>query len=199
MIRNLVIATVGLAAAAFALPAAAQMNSSAFYAGLSIGQSKFSDACEGSVPAGFSVTCDDKDTAWRIFGGYQFHPNFAVEIGYSDLGRAQATVSSGGLSGTAKVEATAFDAVVVGSWPINQAFSLYGKFGLYHGEAKLTASGTGVGSSSDKDTGSDLTYGLGARYDFNRNIGVRAEWQRYNDFSGSDIDVLSVGVLYRFR
>jgi len=198
MNRSSVIATFGLAAAAFALPAAAQMNTGALYAGLSIGQSKFSDACEGSVPAGFTVTCDDKDTAWRIFGGYQFHPNIGVEIGYADLGRAQATVSSGGLSATAKVEATAFDAVAVGSWPINQAFSLYGKLGLYHGEAKLTASGTG-GSSSDKDTGSDLTYGLGARYDFNRNIGVRAEWQRYNDFSGSDIDVLSVGLLYRFR
>jgi OOP family OmpA-OmpF porin len=198
MIRSSVVAAFGFTAAAFALPAAAQMSANA-YAGLSIGQSKFSDACTGSVPAGFSASCDDKDTAWRIFGGYQFHPNIAVEIGYADLGRAQATVSFGGLSGTAKVEATAFDAVAVGSWPLNQAFSVYGKLGLYHGEAKLTASGTGAGSSSDKDTGSDLTFGLGARYDFNRNIGVRAEWQRYNDFSGSDIDVLSLGVLYRFR
>src|SRR4051812_21373035 len=59
-----------------------------FYAGASVGQSK-SD-CGGS-----SGSCDDKDTAYRIFGGYKFHPNIAVEGGYSPLGETSASI--GGL------------------------------------------------------------------------------------------------------
>src|SRR4051812_49737732 len=102
MNRSSVIATFGLAAAAFALPAAAQMNTGALYAGLSIGQSKFSDACEGSVPAGFTVTCDDKDTAWRIFGGYQFHPNNRGGIGHAHPRPPPANPSRGGPSAPAQ-------------------------------------------------------------------------------------------------
>ena len=49
-----------------------------FYAGISAGQSK------SDCPGGGS--CDDKDTAYRVFGGYKFHPNIAVEGGYSPLG-----------------------------------------------------------------------------------------------------------------
>src|SRR3954469_14589313 len=68
-----------------------------FYAGASVGQSK-SD-CGGS-----SGSCDDKDTAYRIFGGYKFHPNIAVEGGYSPLGETSASV--GGL-GSVTAEANA--------------------------------------------------------------------------------------------
>jgi OmpA-OmpF porin, OOP family len=190
------VAVFAIAAFGFALPAAAQMNTSAFYAGVSIGQSKFKDFCEGSGSLG--ATCDDKDTAWKIFGGYQFTPNVAFELGYTDLGKASFSLPFGGGTLSGKGEATAFELVGVGSWPLAEAFSIYGKIGLYHGEAKTTAS-FGGSTSSDKDTGSEWTFGFGARYDFNRNIGVRGEWQKYNDFSGTDIDVLSLGVVYRFR
>jgi opacity protein-like surface antigen len=59
-------------------------------------------------------------------------------------------------------------------------------------------------TSSDKDTSTDLTFGVGAAFDINRNVGVRAEYQKYKDMGGSsvgksDVDVLSIGVLYRFR
>src|SRR5947207_8518941 len=86
------VAVPGIPAAAFGLPAAAQMNMSAFYVGATVGQSKFKDSCTG-LPAGFS--CDEKDTAWRILGGYQFSPNFAAELGYHNFGETKA--SGGGL------------------------------------------------------------------------------------------------------
>ena len=40
-----------------------------------------------------------------------------------------------------------------------------------------------------------VLYGIGATWNFNRNFGVRAEWERLND---SDIDILSIGLQYRF-
>ena len=77
------VAVLGLAASVFALPAAAQMNMSAFYVGATLGQSKFKDLCNG---VGGGISCDNKDTAWRILAGYQFTPNFAAEVGDVTLG-----------------------------------------------------------------------------------------------------------------
>jgi opacity protein-like surface antigen len=71
--------------------------------------------------------------------------------------------------------------------------------GLYRGETKLSSN---VGISA-KESNTDLTYGIGVRYDFMRNFAVRAEWQRYGDVGGgnvgkSDVDVLNIGALYKF-
>ena len=162
-----------------------------FYAGISAGQSK-SD-CSGS-----SGSCDDKDTAYRIFGGYKFHPNIAVEGGYSPLGETSASFPAGKIT----AEANAWDIVGVGSWPLGNNFSILGKLGFYNAELKLS------GLASGKKTTTDLTYGIGGQYDFNRNLGLRLEWNRYSkvkapDLAGvsggdTDLDVLSVGALWRF-
>ena len=74
--------------------------------------------------------------------------------------------------------------------------------GFYNAELKLS------GLASGKKTTTDLTYGIGGQYDFNRNLGLRLEWNRYSgvkapDVAGrsssdTDIDVLSVGALWRF-
>ncbi|HJY77769.1 MAG TPA: outer membrane beta-barrel protein [Burkholderiales bacterium] len=157
-----------------------------FYAGASVGQS--------SSDCGALSGCDDKDTAYRIFGGYKFHPNIAVEGGYSPLG----SIEGSGI----KAESNAWDVVGVGSWPLGNNFSIFGKLGFYNAEVKLS------GNASGKKTTTDLTYGVGGQYDFNRNLGLRLEWSRYSgvkapDVGGTssgdnDIDVVSLGALWRF-
>ena len=195
LIQKKVLATALLAGFA-ALPtlAMAQAKGGAsdlgFYAGASIGQSK-SD-CNGGG------SCDDKDTAYRIFGGYKFHPNIAVEGGYAPLGETSASFPGGNVT----AEANAWDIVGVGSWPLGNNFSILGKLGFYNAEVKLG------GLASGKKTTTDLLYGLGGQYDFNRNLGLRLEWSRYSgvkspDVAGisggdSDVDVLSLGALWRF-
>jgi OOP family OmpA-OmpF porin len=164
-----------------------------WYAGVSLGQSSASDACNGV--SGPGVSCEDTDTAFKIFGGYQINRNFGVELGYTDLGKVEA--SGGGV--TASIETTAFELVGVGSYPINNQFSIYGKLGLYRADSKGRSN---VGVSAD-ETNTDLTYGLGVQYHFTGNLGVRGEWQRYSSVGGgnigdSDVDVLSVGLVYKF-
>jgi OOP family OmpA-OmpF porin len=191
-----VIAVLGLAGAALALPAAAQVNWSSAYIGGGIGQSKFKDGCTG-VGAGF--TCDDTDTAFKIFGGYQFNRYIAAELGYTDLGKAKA--SGSGINIEAK--GSAWEASAVGSYPVMDQLLLLGRLGAYYGEGKLS----GAASGSKKTT--NLTLGLGVEYDFTKNLGLRGEWQRYsklkthNDATGlegeSDVDVFGVSVLYRFQ
>jgi len=190
------IAVAALGAAAFSLPASAQMSMSSAYVGGGFGQSKFKDACSGGSFPG--VSCDDKDTAFKIFGGYQFNKNIAAEVGYTDLGKAKA--SGGGV--TAEEKATAWELSAVGSFPVWQQLSILGRLGLYYGEGKVDAPGV-----SGKKNTTDLTYGLGVGWDFTKNLGVRGEWQRYSkvkfEAAGasdeSDVDVLGVSVLWRFQ
>src|SRR2546421_1345522 len=188
-------------AATVVLPsiAMAQMSRptlSSAYIGAGVGQAKAKDGCTG---VGGGVSCDDEDTAFRLFGGYQVNRNFAAELGYADLGKVKATAGAV----NADIKASAWDLSAIGSFPVANQFSLFGRLGLFVSEAKLG------GTSSGKKTTNGLTFGLGAQYDFNRNIGVRAEWQRYNDIKArnqatgaegkSDYDVLGVSLLYRFQ
>ena len=185
------LAVLSLASAlAFSAPAAAQ--DTGFYAGFHLGQATLKDFCSGL--SGPGISCDEKDTSWKILGGYQFNRNLALELGYADLG--EATIAGPGIGGT--LEATAFEVVAVGMLPVMDKFSLYGKIGIYRGDTE--ANGLG-GSASETNT--DLTFGVGARFDFTRNLGVRAEWQKYQDMGGGvigegDVDVVSVGLLWRF-
>jgi OOP family OmpA-OmpF porin len=175
-----------LSAAALAFPAFAQNRPgpalSSVYVGADVGQAKYKDGCR------FTPGCDDNDTSWGLFAGYQFNPYVAAEVAYHDLG----SISAPGAS----IDGQALELVGVGSVPVTSAFSVYGKLGGYRGEAK------GLGIS---ETNNDWTYGLGVQYDVTPNIGVRGEWQRYADLGGggfnatTNVDVLRVGALWRFR
>jgi OmpA-OmpF porin, OOP family len=188
-------AIIGLASAlAFTGPSFAQDG--AFYVGGSIGQTDVKDGCTGlNVPG---VSCDDEDTSWKIFGGYQFNRNFALELGYVDLGEVKAS----GPGGTATIEATAFELVGVGMLPLANNFSLYGKIGLYRAETEVSVN-TFLLVASEDESNTDLTFGIGAQFDVSKQFAIRAEWQRYQDVGGgdigeSDVDVISVGALFRF-
>lgn len=165
----------------FAGPAAAQAGVRNAYVGATIGQAEYKDGCSGLA------SCDEKDTAWRIIGGYQFNRHFAAELGYHDLGEASAS--------TGAAEGSAWELVGVGSYRLSERFSAYGKLGGYRGKLE----GRGADESN-----TDLTYGAGLRYDLTRSVGLRVEWQRYSKMGGgalveTDVDVLGTGILYRFQ
>jgi OmpA-OmpF porin, OOP family len=182
-----------VATSAVALPAAAQVNMSSVYAGGSIGSAERKDAC-GSIIAGGS--CDEKDTAWRVFGGYQLNRNFSAELGYHHLG--EITADAGAAHATSKTNL--WELVGIGAFPVMNTVSLYGKLGGYRAKTNLSSN---LGGGGD-ETNTGLTYGFGAQWDATQNLGVRAEWQRYDNVGGSrvgegDINALTIGALYRFR
>lgn len=191
------IAVLSLAAAtAFAGSAFAQVTQEqGAYLGLSVGQSKVKDVNCGSL------SCDKTDTAFKIFGGYQFSRYIAAEAGYTDLGK----VKGSGPGVSVEIKSHVWELLAVGSYPIGTSgFAPYAKAGFYRGETKADLSGVGSG----KKTNTDLTGAIGVRYDIMRNLAVRAEWQRYNkvtppslngNLSGdSAVDVISIGAIYKF-
>ncbi len=174
-----------------------------WYLGGSLGQSEVDIDCAGTT------SCDDRDTSWKVFVGYQVNRNFAIEAGYGVLGEVKASTPAfvfGGFlipAANTKIEATAWEIVGIGSIPIAARFSLYGKAGLYMADTDIDIAFTGGPTVSDSDDNVDLTFGFGARFDVTRNFGIRAEWQRYSDvkaadFGKFDVDVMSVGIVFRF-
>jgi len=115
------------------------------------------------------------DTSFKFLGGYQVNQYFAAELGYGML------ADKGG------TEITALELVGIGAFPINNQFSVFGKLGFASVDFET------AGSSND---GTELTYGLGVQFDFTPKVGVRGQWQRYD--TDQEVDVLSIGVIYRF-
>ena len=124
------------------------------------------------VSLGNAEAASEDDTAWRIAGGYRFGRTFAAELGYVNMG------DFGGGD-----DVTSLELVGTAHFPIANQFSLYGLAGL----AQLEA--------GDEDE-TELTFGVGVQYDFSRNMGLRAQWQRYN--TDEEIDVMSIGVVFKF-
>jgi OmpA-OmpF porin, OOP family len=187
VVRAIVLASAALLAA----PAFAQ----GFYAGGSIGQSDVDE----EVAAGLidSGSVDGKDTAFKIFGGYQFTPNLAAEAAYVDLGETTYSGTFGGAPVTGgKVEISGFNISAVGILPINEKFSAFGKIGIFIWEADASDT-TGGAAFSASDDGSDLSFGLGASYAITPTLSLRAEWERF-DSADADADLLSIGVAFRF-
>ena len=183
------IAMLGVAAAAFALPASAQ-----FYAGGGLGQSTLKGdlSCEGFGPP---LSCDDKDTAWKIFAGYQANRNFAAELTYQDLGKSRIS----GFGASAQIESSAFDISALGILPFGGQLGVYGRLGIYYATTK--GSSNLIPNVDETNTG--LTYGIGLQWNPAPKFGVRVEWQVYNDVGGGnigngDINVLGISGLYRF-
>lgn len=175
-------------------PALAQDSS--WFVGVGISYLKSDETCPGST---VGAACDDKATTWKLFGGYQFNSYLGIELGISDMGDWPASVT--GL-GPATAQLRVFETVLVGTWPLGQRFSVYGKAGAYQWDAdyKFPA---GVAGSADSN-GKDLTYGAGVRINFTRNTALRLEWQRYNKLGDPattgrfDADALGVSALVSF-
>jgi OOP family OmpA-OmpF porin len=190
------LASLGITAA-LALPTAALAEGPYVFVGA--GKTK-TDVQHSAVYPGFTGSIDDSDTGWKLGAGYRFHRNVAVELSYADLGEAKGSGTVGAQSLTGTVEASAIAISAVGILPINDAVSLTGRLGMasWDSEAKGTLGSTAV---SDKDSGTDPVFGIGARYSFSKNVAARVEWDRYADIDDegpSDVDLLSVGVVFQF-
>ena len=107
---------VGLALALGIAITPAAVQAEGWYAGAGFGQSKVDVDCDLDI----SCSANDTATAWKLFGGYQFQRNFAVEFGYVDLGKATLSGTDSVLGTTsASFEATGFNVAAVGFLPVN--------------------------------------------------------------------------------
>jgi len=158
------------------------------YIGISAGRSYFD---LGSGVGAFNT--DDKGSAYSIYGGSFFNPNFGLELGYIDFGN----ITRGG--GTS--DAQGVNLSLVGRVPLGQAFSLSGRLGSTYGRTEVS-SVLASGIRPGKESGFGFSYGLGAEYAFNQNLSAVLRYDEHDlKYIGSGRDsvgVASVGLKYRF-
>lgn len=123
-------------------------------------------------------------TGLKLYGGYAFSDNFALELGAVRLGHMS------GPAGEAKADGVYLDAV--GLWPVAPQWSLLGRVGAVNAK---------VSTPTGSDRGTDLKFGAGVQYNLSSNVSIRGEWERYGlkAFDAKPkADLWTVGVNYAF-
>ncbi|MBC7415922.1 MAG: outer membrane beta-barrel protein [Herminiimonas sp.] len=184
-----------------------------WYAGANIGQSRskiddprITSSLLGSGFSAVAITDDDRSTGFKVFGGYEFNRNIALEGGYFDLGKfgfTANTLPAGSLNGNIRLRGLNLD--LVGTLPITERFSAFGRVGVNYADARDHFSGTGAVRVTDpnpRQRAANVKFGVGLQYAFTDALSVRTEVERYriNDAVGNkgDVDMISVGLVYRF-
>lgn len=192
---NRIFSTTFLAVAALTAGAGAQAQSNyalygpgSGYVGLNAGQSNY------SLGNGLSLfSADDHDTAYNIYTGTFFSPNFGLELGYTNFGKID---RAGG-----RTKAEGINLSLVGRAPISPSFNLLGKLGTTYGRTDVSST-PGSGVAAGKETGFGVSYGLGAEYVFNPQLSAVLQYDEHRlKFSGEGRDRISattVGLRYRF-
>jgi OOP family OmpA-OmpF porin len=160
----------------------------------SYGATKFHDVDTSGIG---SPTVDYTDRGFKLGGGYMFNKNFGVEAEYVQLGQATVT-GTAAFSGSAKAHGEVVAAL--GVWPINDQFSVLGRLGFINGTVEVSSAG-----NSSTSTDLKLAYGVGVAYNISKAWSVRVEYDLYSGLGNSsttgqsDVDLLSLGVVYKFQ
>jgi len=171
--------TLALLASVAATPALSQSKTEGFYGGLGYLKSEH-DKIKYSV---LTYTAeDDKDNGFTAFLGYDFNKRFAIEVGYNDLGKSTQSVSDvGGLDAKNEVKVITL-AGVIKSDPIANNLVFFIKGGLARIDHDEAISGAATLNTSVKTT--NLFYGLGANYEFSKDLAIRAAYEVYGKDDG---------------
>jgi OOP family OmpA-OmpF porin len=164
-----------------------------FYVGAAVGKAtvEIDDDAGGS---GF----DADDTAFKVFGGYNYNQYFAVEAAYFDGGTPEETIIVvPGFRGTVDVGLSGLIGSVIGRLPLGDAFSVYGKLGFasYDIEIKGRVNGDVIDEAEGSED--DVTYGVGAAFNVGSSFELRAEYEAIAIDDG-DYNMLTVSGLYKF-
>lgn len=207
---------------------AAAAEDSGFYVGAGIGYGKMNvnenklnnmiDNAFASEEMALQVTKSNVGqgaTPWDIMVGYKFMKYFAVELAYYDLGNAdyKATVydyigEENVGSVKAQWEASGWPVSLVGIWPINDQFDVFGKVGMFFGDVKLSAKAKDFNNAlllggSDSENSNEFIGGVGADWHFMDKWTARAEWQAMPSLGNNKVgdgnwNDLQFNIIYSF-
>ena len=156
------------------------------YVAASLGSSKLDDDCAGTI------ACDTRSTGLKVLGGYKFTPNFAIEGGYLDFGKAK--ITDGGVDFTLKTSGLG----VGGAFhhDLSPDWNLVARLGV----ASLKTEASALRGSVD-ETSTQVYGGLGIGYRITPKVSLDASY----DFSKAEIlgekgnvNMLGIGLTVAF-
>lgn len=156
------------------------------HAGISFGQSKLDDLqCAPGLP------CEDKDQAFRVYGGGRFNNIFGLEIGALNIGKYQA---NGG-----EADGWGADIALLAGIPFGANSAIFAKLGAIYARTEVSSNIPGF---AGKERGWGGRYGVGGQLGLTKEWALRADYDRYDvAFPGDhrDLETLMLGVQYTFR
>jgi len=184
---------------------AAQAQTGNYYFGASVGGAKLDT---GITPLNSKL--DEKSTGFKIYGGYQFSPQFSAELAYVNLGEATLSGNSGDqfiVDGTTfqflvnnaqiKFEPALFSIGGRLSIPMGQAAEFYGRLGLTSWRVDISATASGLTGATTNESGNDPYYGLGFGWKFMPDLSLTLDFEHYElDTQGADY--YSLGLVKHF-
>ncbi|MEY2843100.1 MAG: hypothetical protein RI920_1137 [Pseudomonadota bacterium] len=181
-----------LALGFFGLTQAAQAQ---WFVGGTFGSAKIDVDCRGTTE------CDSGDTGVKVYGGHKLPvrnlPNFALEAGYIDFGKAKA--SSAFVSRSNAVSAFVFNAAIRPEF--TREFSGTVRAGLAYVNGDVDSTVGPLQSARSSDSNIHLYVGLGLAYAINKQWRVTGDLDFTGYDSGSDsgnVRLLSIGAQYGF-
>ncbi|SEK95803.1 Opacity protein [Roseateles sp. YR242] len=130
-------------------------------------------------------------TALRGIAGWNVHQYVALEVMVA-AGVSDDNFDSGAGAYKAKVE-NAYGVYIKPKYALNDQFEVFGRVGFANSKVKLSTTGL---SGSDSD--SDVSWGLGATYKFNKQWYGAADYTSYFNKDGLKVDGFALNVGYRF-
>jgi len=158
---------------------------------------------------GTTKVTDDGVIGGRVYVGYDFTKNWALELGYLYFGTKTKFKANDTTYGDIRTQA--FDLVGMGSIPVTDDFDVYGKLGVGYLMSKGLTQTAGL-FEKDKQNNFAAVVGFGVEYTFVQNWAVDLSWTRYivnkkavyggNATYGSyqpDADFYAIGIEYKFN
>jgi OOP family OmpA-OmpF porin len=187
-------------------------DSKYYYFGLGAGQSQSqiedrqtTDSLLRSSNSPSSFTSERQDTGYKVFGGYQFNKNFALEAGYFNMGKFTygTSMPAGTLNGRYEIEGVNLD--LVGTMPLSTKWSALARLGVQHANTRDAFSGPGLSASASPDNSTrvnNVKVGLGLQYEITPAILLRGEAERFRFRDGiasnGDVNYYSMSLVFPF-
>lgn len=178
--------------AALVVPFSAQAAGG--YVGGSFGQSTYDLDDAGLI----ATSRDEKDNAWKLYGGFEFNQNWGVEVGYANLGELRNVYNVSGTSVSLTGKAHSVYVAGTGTLPLNDQFSVFGKLGL---AANHTSATGRAGNFALSDSGNKIgaLIGVGAAYNVTKNVAVTLEYENFGKVADdAKAQMWSLGARYKF-
>ena len=129
------------------------------------------------------------DIGAKIFGGWRFNQNLALEVAYFEGG----TVDDDVAGVRVQTEPRALQLSAIGAIPVTDNFQVYARAGVLSWKAETVVDNW----ATTKDDGKDFSWGLGTSFDIGSRGAIRLEYEGA-DLDGTDISLISLSGVLRF-
>ena len=160
-------------------------------------------------------------TPYSLTVGYKWMPYFATEISYIDLGNADYTgkvydtflgEDVGKIKG--QWNAKGWPVSVLGIWPIDDSWEVFGRVGVFIGDVKLNAKaqytggelvcfGGSCAKGNESQSSTEFIGGVGTNFNFMDTWTARLEWQAMPSLGNDEVgdgnwNNIQFSILYNF-